>query len=105
MRVYIFSSSINLDNTWIAGKDSIEKELQPTDDEPPMYYDKYSAGYLSAITARRNQVVDLVKKSDYNHIFQIRIVIDDFADIPSFAETANCFIHYTGGAGVHAYLR
>lgn len=102
-RVYIFSPSINLDNTWTPDKQYIEKELQPIDGEPPMLYDNYRAGDLSTIMPRQNQVVDFMKKNDYKNLRQILIVIDDCADHPRFTRN-NELLHSRCVRSRHSFI-
>lgn len=102
-QVYIFSPSTNFGNTWVLVKKYIEKDLQPIDGDPPMYYDTYRAGYLSVLISRQRQVVDFMKKNDYNSIFQIPIVIGDFADNPSFTRNRE-LLHSLYVSGRHSFI-
>jgi hypothetical protein len=98
-RIYIFSPSINVDYTWQPVKEYIEKvmKVKHTDDEP-LYFDHYSQEDLESIVSTQHKVIDYMKKDGRTKLFQILIVIDDFADDPSFVRSSK-LLHslYTRG--------
>jgi DNA replication protein DnaC len=82
-RVYIFSPSITIDHTWEPVKKYIEEEIKPKEDEQ-VYFDHYDPEALDNIIKTQHKVVEHMKKQKLTKIFQILIIIDDFADDPQF---------------------
>ena len=48
-RVYIFSPSIHVDHSWEHVKTLLNKTIQVSDDEPPLFYDNYDPESLAEI--------------------------------------------------------
>jgi len=84
-RIYIFSPSINVDHTWLPVKKHISETIDKKDDEPNLYYDSYDPESLEAIIESQTKIVEYQKKHNHKHIFQILIIVDDFADSPDFS--------------------
>lgn len=84
-RIYIFSPSINIDHTWKPVKQYIEKvmEVKETDKEK-FYYDHYDHTDLEKILELQHHITKYMKDHKHTKLFQILIVIDDFADDPKF---------------------
>ena len=53
-------------------------------DEDPIYFYHYDAEALHDILDTQHKVTDYTKKKNFKRLFQILIMIDDFADDPSF---------------------
>ena len=85
-RVYIFSPSINVDSTWIPVKEYIEKQMKvKSSKEDPIYFDHYDSTDLTKIIATQHKVTDYMKKQNYKKLYQILVIVDDFADEASFS--------------------
>ena len=84
-RIYIFSPSINVDHTWQPVKKYISETINKTDEEPNFYYDSYDPENLEAIIDSQTKIVEYQKKHNHKKIFQILIIVDDFADSPDFS--------------------
>ena len=82
-RVYIFSPSIHIDSIWDEVKTYIKKELKPSKDEKYLF-DHYDPKDLEAIISQQYKITDYLKKQKKKKLFQILIIIDDFADSPEF---------------------
>jgi hypothetical protein len=84
-RIYIFSPSIDIDYTWAPVKKYIEHDMKAveTEDEK-FYFDEYDPVALDNIIETQYKITNYMKKHKYKTLFQILIVIDDFADDPSF---------------------
>jgi len=82
-RIYIFSPSIEVDSTWIPVKEYIKKHIDLEPDEE-IYFDHYDPKALHDIIDTQHKIIDYMKKKHYKKLFQILIIIDDFADDPSF---------------------
>jgi len=83
-RVYIFSPSIDIDIIWDPVKDYIKKELKPSKDEKYLF-DHYDPKDLQKIIDQQYKITEYLKKQNKKTLFQILIIIDDFADSPEFA--------------------
>ena len=82
-RVYIWSPSINVDSTWKPVKDYIRDHTKPNDREN-CYFDNYEASELEQDIKTQQEVIDYQKEQKHKDLYQILIVIDDFADSPDF---------------------
>ena len=84
-RVYIFSPSIDVDASWLPVKKYIEKEMgvKRTNDDP-IYCDHYDPESLHEILDTQQKITDYTKKKNVKRLFQIIIIIDDFAGSPEF---------------------
>ena len=82
-RVYIWSPSINVDSTWKPVKDYIRDHIKPSDREN-CYFDSYEPSELEQVIKTQQQVIAYQKEQKHKDLYQILIVIDDFADDTSF---------------------
>ena len=82
-RIYIFSPSINVDHSWEPVKNYIEKDLKINTEKEKVYFE-YNHEDLEHIISTQFKLIDHLKKQDYKNLYNILIVIDDFADNPSF---------------------
>ena len=65
-RVYIFSPSVHVDQTWSPVKDYLKKEINMKDNEPPLYYDHYDPVSLEIIIDTQKKIVQHQKKTKRN---------------------------------------
>ena len=86
-RIYIFSPSVDIDHTWQPMKDYIAKEIKPHDKER-IYFDTYDPEALAHIVKTQHRVIEYMKEHKQNTLFQILIIIDDFADSPDFTRNS-----------------
>ena len=84
-RIYIFSPSIDVDYTWHPVKQYISNEmkLQEKEDDK-FYYDNYDEAALEHIIYVQHKIIEYMKQHKYKNLYQILIIIDDFADSPEF---------------------
>ena len=84
-RIYIFSPSIDVDYTWHPVRQYIHNDmkLQEKDDDK-FFYDDYDEDALENIIHTQHMIIDYMKKNKYKTLYQILIIIDDFADSPVF---------------------
>ena len=82
-RVYIWSPSINVDSTWKPVKDYIRDHIKPNEREN-IYFDSYEASELEQVIKTQQKVIDYQKEQKHKDLYQILIVIDDFADDTNF---------------------
>ena len=85
-RIYIFSPSINVDHTWLPVKDYIKKELKVEDTEEQIYFPEYDPVALENIITTQHKIIKYMKDRGDKKLFQILIVIDDFADDEKFSK-------------------
>ena len=100
-RIYICSPSINVDHTWLPVKKHISDTIDKKDVEPNFYYDSYDPESLEAIIESQTKIVEYQKKHNHNRIFQILIIVDDFADSPDFSRQSK-LLHSLFTRGRHS---
>ena len=88
-RIYIFSPSVNVDDTWKAVKKYIKETMKVDDDKEKIYYEEYDPVALKQIIETQHKVIEYQKKNKDKHLFSILIIIDDFADDPKFVRYSN----------------
>ena len=91
---FIWSPSIEVDNTWKPVKDDIRDHIKPNDREP-CYSDSYDPAELEAVIKTQQQVIYYQKEQKHKDLYHILIVIDEFADDTSFTRSLNYYINYT----------
>ena len=82
-RIYIWSPSINVDSTWKPVKDYIRDHIKPNDRDN-CYFDSYDPSELEQVIKTQQKVIDYQKEQKHKDLYQILIVVDDFADDTSF---------------------
>ena len=102
-RIYIFSPSINVDKTWVPVKDYIEKSQKVDPCKEAMYFDHYDPVALENIVSTQTKLAEHMKSQGYTKIFQILIVIDDFADDSSFSRHSK-LLHALFTRGRHSMI-
>jgi len=83
-RIYIWSPSVFVDQSWEPVKKYIEKDLKINTDKEKIYFDDYRHEDLEKVIDTQYKLIDHMKKQEYKKLYNILIVIDDFADNPSF---------------------
>ena len=103
-RIYIFSPSVHLDHTWYPVKDYIQKHMkvEETKDDP-IYFDEYDPEALTKIIETQTQITELMKKKGKSKMFQVLIVVDDFADDKSFSRNSR-LLHSLYTRGRHSFI-
>ena len=82
-RIYVWSPSIEVDSTWKPVKDYIRDHIKPSDREK-CYFDSYDPAELEQVINTQKKVIDYQKEQKHKDLYQILIVIDDFADDTNF---------------------
>ena len=70
-RVYIFSPSINVDHTWIPVKEYLDKTINLSESEPPLYYDHYDPESLEKIIDTQKKVTEHLKSKKDNKNYTV----------------------------------
>ena len=83
-RIYIFSPSVDVDDTWNAVKKYIKDVMKVDSEKEQIYFNHYDATALQKIIDTQHKVIEFQKKNKDKDLFSILIVIDDFADDPKF---------------------
>ena len=79
-RIYIFSPSIDIDDTWLPVKKYISEELTVTEDEQ-IYYQDFDGEAVQHILTTQKKVIDHQKKDPKTKkLFSILLIFDDVAD-------------------------
>ena len=93
-RIYIWSPSIEVDSTWKPVKNHIRDNIKPSDREK-CYFDSYEPSELEAVINTPKKVIDYQKEQKHKDVYQILIVIDDFADDTNFTRKSQLLHNYT----------
>ena len=88
-RIYIFSHSVHVDDTWRAVKKYITDVMKVDTEKEKVYYEEYDPIALKHIIETQHKVIDFQKKNKQKELFSILIVVDDFADDPKFVRYSN----------------
>jgi hypothetical protein len=79
-RIYIFSPSIDIDDTWLPVKKYIAEELTTTKDEQ-IYYQDFDGEAVQHILTTQKKVIEHQKKDPKTKkLFSILLIFDDVAD-------------------------
>ena len=98
------SPSIDVDTTWDPVKKYITKVMKVKHtDEEPIYFDHYDPVALDNIITTQHKLAEYMKRNGHNKIFQILIVIDDFADSPQFTRQSK-LLHALYIRGRHTFI-
>ena len=94
----MFSPSIDVYSTWLPVKEYIEKEMKVRTGKEEIYFNHYSPESLQNIIDTKHKLMDHMKKENYNKLYSILIIVDDFADAPEFSRQSK-LLHslYTRG--------
>ena len=101
-RVFIFSPSIDVDSAWIPVKKYLLEDRK-MGAEDKLFFDSYDPEALEGIIDTQRQVVEHQKKEGHRKLFQILIVVDDFADDPSFSRQSK-LLHSLFTRGRHSQI-
>jgi hypothetical protein len=84
-------------------KEYIKDKMKIKDDdkEDPIYFDEYDSEALMKIM--ETQMKDYMKKQKKTKMFQVLIIIDDFADDPKFVRSSK-LLHSLYTRGRHSYI-
>jgi hypothetical protein len=102
-RIYIFSPSIDVDHTWNPVKDYLKHELKQDERKEKYLFDSYQPGELIKIIQTQHKIIDFMKHNKMKKVFQILIIIDDFADDPSFTRNSQ-LLHSLYIRGRHTFI-
>ena len=98
-RVYIWSPSIHIDSTWEPVNDYIRDHIKPSGREK-CYSDSCEASELEPVIKTQQKVISYQKEQKHKDLYQILLVIDDFADGTSFTRKSQ-LLHQSYIRGRH----
>ena len=81
-RVIIFSPSINVEDGWRPVKKYIEEVMKVNTDREQVYFEEWDGAALRRIIRQQRKITETSKQMKLRSLFQILVVIDDFADNP-----------------------
>ena len=103
-RVFIFSPSVNHDSVWEPVEDYIEKNIDVHEtEEEQFYYDHYDPEALERIIETQTRLVKHMKAKGQKKLYQILIIVDDFADEPEFSRRSK-LLHSLYTRGRHSMI-
>ena len=101
-RVYVFSPSVHADPAWLPVKRFVEEELKVPKEEQ-WAWDRYDPVALETLIATQKQVIAAAKQKKVRKLFNILVVVDDFADNPAFSRR-DALLHSLFTRGRHAFI-
>ena len=79
-RIYVFSPSVDVDDNWLHVKQFSEKELGVDQHKEKTFYHEWQPEVIEALLERQLKLTEVSKKRGMRQLYQICIIIDDFAD-------------------------
>ena len=102
-RIFIWSPSIDLDQTWLPVKKYIESELKVNTEKEQCYFSDYNPDDLERVISMQHKLADYQKKQNHTKIYQILIIVDDFADEANFTRHSK-LLHSLFTRGRHSFI-
>ena len=101
-RIYVFSPSVHADPAWLPVKKFVEEDLKVPREEQ-WAWDHYDPVALEGLIATQREVIAAAKAKKVKSLFNILIVVDDFADNPAFSRR-DALLHSLFTRGRHAFI-
>jgi GTPase SAR1 family protein len=101
-RVYVFSPSVHVDPAWLPVKKFVEDELKVPKAEQ-WAWDHYDPLALEQLIATQKEVIAVAKQEKVRRMFNILVVVDDFADNAAFSRR-DALLHSLFTRGRHAFI-
>ena len=102
-RIFIWSPSVEIDQTWAPVRHYIEKELKVNLEKEKCLFSEYNPEELEHVIAMQHKLADYQKKQNHTKIYQILIIVDDFADDPHFCRHSK-LLHSLFTRGRHCFI-
>ena len=103
LKEFTSSPSIDIDQTWRPVKQYIEKELKINIEKEKCYFNEYVPEDLEKVITQQHKIADYQKKQDHGKIYQILIIVDDFADSADFTRHSK-LLHALFTRGRHSFI-
>jgi hypothetical protein len=78
-------------------------KIKIDDDKDPIFFDEYDSEALMRIMDTQMKITEFMKKNKKTKMFQVLIIIDDFADDPRFVRSSK-LLHSLYTRGRHSYI-
>ena len=101
-RIYIWSPSIDIDHVWDPVKRYIKKDLHVDTKKEKCLFSTYNPKELSEVMDRQFKIADWMKTNG-KHVFNVLVIIDDFADEPAFTRNSK-LLHQLYIRGRHSFI-
>ena len=101
-RIYVFSPSVHADPAWHPVKKFVEDDLGVPKDEQ-WAWDHYDPVALQTLINTQREVIAAAKDKKLKKLFNILVVVDDFADNPAFSRR-DALLHSLFTRGRHAFI-
>ena len=88
-RIFIWSSSIDLNPVWTHVKKYIEKDLNVNPEKEKVYFDTFNIDEMQKVLDLQHKINQFQKKNEHPKLFSVLFLIDDFIDQASFAKHNN----------------
>jgi hypothetical protein len=98
-RIYVFSPSVHSDPAWTPVKDFIEKKMKI---DEQWAWDHYDPGAMLKVIEEQRAIIAAAKERGLKKLFNILIVVDDFADDPRMSRQDR-LLHSLFTRGRHAF--
>jgi len=103
-RIYIFSPSIDIDLNWAPVKKYIHNDMKAVETEDDkFYFSEYDPVALEKIIDTQYKITNYMKTHNYKTLYQILIIVDDFADDPTFTRQSK-LLHQLFIRGRHSSI-
>jgi len=103
-RVYVFSPSVDVDSAWLPVKKYCLEDRKMADKTgDSLFFSEYDPEALQKIIDTQRGVVQHQKREGHKKLFQILIVVDDFADDPAFSRQSK-ILHSLFTRGRHLQI-
>ena len=102
-RVYVFSPSVHVDPCWKPVAKFVREELKVDPEKEQWAWDRYDPGALQEIIDTQREIIAAAKEKKLRRMFNVLIVVDDFADNPAFSRR-EALLHSLFTRGRHAFI-
>ena len=101
-RIFVFSPSVDVDAAWVPVKEYC-KARKMTDKDDQLFFSEYDPEALEKNITNQRRVIEHQKSAKHKKLFQICIIVDDFADDPSFSRHSK-LLHSLFTRGRHSQI-
>ena len=101
-RVYVWSPSVHSDPCWEPVKQFVEKKLKVPPEEQ-WAWDHYDPAAMLEVIEQQRKVIALAKERGHKKLFNILLIVDDFADDPRMSRQDR-LLHSLYTRGRHAFI-
>ena len=102
-RIYVFSPSVHVDPCWKPVAKFVSEELKVDSDKEQWAWDRYDPAALQEIIDTQREIIAAAKEKKLRRMFNVLIVVDDFADNPQFSRR-EALLHSLFTRGRHAFI-